>query len=231
MTRGVYHPLFFYASYLNRMPFLPATCVILAGGKSRRMGMDKRFLEVGGQVMLARTIAVCETLFEDIMIVTAVPETPIETQHRVVHDIIPNCATLGGIYTGLSYASLDYCFVVACDMPWVQPDLVRFLVERVHEPKEADYDVIIPKLQSGLQPTHAVYSKRCLPFLKEMLDRHDLKVQGLFDYDNVVVRYVSNDEIRKFDPHGRAFANVNTPEDLEKARRDAHLDHPPGRTG
>ena len=228
MTRGGFHPLFFYALILDLMPFLPATCVILAGGKSRRMGMDKRFLEVGGQAMLARTIAACETLFDDIMLVTAVPETPIETPHRVVHDIIPDCAALGGIYTGLSYASLDYGFVVACDMPWVQPDLVKFLVERV---KEAAYDVIIPKLQSGLQPTHAVYSKRCLPFLKEMLDRRDLKVQGLCDCDNVSVRYVSSGEIQKFDPHGRAFANVNTPEDLENARRDADLNRSSGRTG
>lgn len=228
MTRGGFHPLFFYALTINLMHSLPATCVILAGGKSRRMGMDKRFLEVGGQAMLARTIAVCETLFDDVMLVTGMPETPIETPHRVVHDVIPDCATLGGIYTGLSYASQDYGFVVACDMPWLQPDLVKFLVERL---KEAAYDVIIPKLQSGLQPTHAVYSKRCLPFLKEMLDRRDLRVQGLCDCDNVSVRYVSSDEIKTFDPHGRAFANINTLEDLEKARRDADLDRSSWRTG
>ena len=64
--------------------------------------------------MLTRTVAVCEGLFEDILIVTAAPEASIETQHKVVHDIIPDSATLGGIYTGLSYASLDYGFVVAC---------------------------------------------------------------------------------------------------------------------
>ena len=206
------------------MNFLPATCLILAGGKSRRMGLDKRFLEVGGQALLARTIAVCETLFEDIMIVAAVPETSIETRHTVIHDIIPDCATLGGIYTGLTHASLDYGFVVACDMPWLQPDLVKFLVELLHEPQEASYDIIIPKPQSGLQPTHAVYSKRCLPFLKEMLDRRDLRVQGLCDCGNVSVRYVSRDEIQPFDPHGRAFVNLNTPEDFEDARRDADLD-------
>jgi len=205
------------------MDSLPATCLILAGGKSRRMGSDKRFLEIGGQALLARTIAVCEGLFEEILIVTAVPETLIETQHKVVHDIIPGCATLGGIYTGLSYASLDYGFVVACDMPWVQPGLVKFLVECVHEPHGTAYDVIIPKLLSGLQPTHTVYSKRCLPFLKEMLDRRDLKVQALCDRDNLSVRYVTTDEIKEFDPHQRAFANINTPEDLENARRDADL--------
>ena len=211
------------------MSFLPASCVILAGGKSRRMGMDKRFLKVGGQAMLARTIAVCEGLFEDLMIVTAVPESSIETKHKVVHDIVPDSATLGGIYTGLSYANFHYGFVVACDMPWVQPDLVKFLVERVHEPHGTDYDVIIPKLQSGLQPTHAVYSKRCLPFLKEMLDRRDLKVQGLCDRDNVSVRYVSTDEIQQFDPYGRAFSNVNTLEDLKDVRRDADVDRSPFR--
>ncbi len=205
------------------MPVLPATCVILAGGKSRRMGVDKRFIEVGGQALLARTIAVCETLFEDIMIVTAVPEASIKTQHSIVHDIVPDSATLGGIYTGLSYASRGYGFVVACDMPWLQPDLVKFLVELAQEPKEASYDVIIPKLQSGLQPAHAVYSKRCLPRLKEMLDRRDLKVQRLCHSKDLSVRYVSSDEIKRFDPRGRAFANVNTPEDLESARREADL--------
>ncbi len=187
------------------------------------MGLDKRFLEVGGQALLARTIAVCETLFEDIMIVTAVPEISIETRHKVIHDIVPDCATLGGIYTGLSSAALEHGFVVACDMPWLQPDLVKFIVELLHEPKKAGYDVIIPKSQSGLQPTHAVYSKRCLPLLKEMLDRRDLKVQGICDCDDVSVRYVSSDEIQPFDPHGRAFANLNTLEDFEDARRDADL--------
>tara|TARA_B100000315_G_scaffold251271_1_gene285753 strand:+ start:7808 stop:8449 length:642 start_codon:yes stop_codon:yes gene_type:complete len=200
------------------MSFLPATCIILAGGKSRRMGMDKRFLEVGGQGMLARIIAICETLFDDIVIVTAIPESTIQTRHRVVHDLVKNCATLGGIYTGLSYASLNYGFVVACDMPWVQPDLVKFIVERVEEPKETNYDVVIPKLQSGLQPTHAVYSKRCLPFLKKMIDQRDFRVTRICDYDSVSVRYICDDEIEKFDPSGRAFENVNTVEDLKNAR-------------
>lgn len=213
------------------MSLLPATCVILAGGKSRRMGVDKRFLEVGGQPMLTRAISVCEALFDNILIVTATQERLIETQHRVVHDIIRDCAVLGGIYTGLSYASLDDVFVVACDMPWLQPELVKFLVERVQEFATADYDVIIPKLPSGLQPTHAVYSKRCLPFLKKMLDSHNLKVQELCEDTNISVRYVSTQEIEKFDPHALAFANVNTPEDLQQARQVANFNHSSRRTG
>ena len=213
------------------MLLLPVTCVILAGGKSLRMGRDKRFLEVGGQGMLARTIAVCEPLFDDILLVSARPESCIETDHRVVHDLVPDCATLGGLYTGLSYSSHNYAFVVACDMPSIVPNLVRFIVDLINEQGATDYDVVIPKLSSGLQPTHAVYSKRCLPFIKAMLDSGNLKLQGICDHDKISVRYVYLDEIRRFDPHGRSFLNVNTPEELERARHDADVGDSSWRAG
>ena len=213
------------------MDRLPATGIVLAGGKSQRMGKDKRFLMVGGEPMVARAIAICETLFDDIVIVTAVPETLIKTSHRVVHDIEPDCSALGGIYTGLSYASLHYGFVLACDMPWVSPSVVRFLIERVYEHKAVGYDVVIPRRDFGLEPTHAVYSKRCIPFLKKMIESRDFAIQKLCDVDDLSIRYVSSEEMHTFDPQGRSFVNVNTPSDLERAQQNADFDHSPWRTG
>ncbi len=207
------------------------TGIILAGGKSRRMGVDKRFLDIAGQTLLDHAVSVCEELFEDIVVVTGAPEVLNISKHRVVHDIIPNCAALGGIYTGLSHASFNYGFVMACDMPWVQLNIIACLIEALRRSPADNYDVVIPKLDTGLQPTHAVYGKQCIPHMKAMIDGQDLKVQNLCSRDDVSVRYVSAQELPGFGVPIRAFENINTPDDLEKARRDADTDHSSRRAG
>lgn len=202
------------------MNFLPASAIILAGGKSRRMGSDKRLLELHGTTMLDRAISFCEKLFSEIIIVTAGPEDSIKSSHKVLYDIIPNSAALGGIYTGLSASRAAYAFVLACDMPWLHEELVRFLVQRPGESSKSDYDIVVPKTSYGFQPTHALYSKRCLPVLKEMLFEKDLEIKKLFNRKDIFVRPVPSGEIELFDRSERAFININTPEDFKRAQRE-----------
>ncbi len=192
--------------------------VILAGGQSTRMGQDKRFLELAGRTLLERSITVFESLFAEIMIVVAEPTPRLAgLRHRVVTDLIPGCATLGGVYTGLSHAGASRIFAAACDMPFMNGRVIGYLAGA-----DPAADVVIPRLATGLQPMHAIYSKRCLPVLERMAREGALKLQDVVQAETLAVRIIPEDELRPLDPHLLSFLNVNSPADLELARKLVH---------
>lgn len=189
------------------------TGILLAGGKSRRMGFDKRFLKLGGETLMRRALSVYERLFTEILIVVAEPVPELAgIGHQVVTDLIPNCATLGGLYTGLSLARNPRVFAAACDMPFLNPVVIGHLLEF------CDNDVVMPKLATGLQPMHAVYSKACLPYFERMMANYDLSIHAVIGHDALRVQLVAEEVIRTFDPQLLSFLNLNTPEDAELAR-------------
>ncbi len=191
------------------------TGVLLAGGKSRRMGQDKRWLKLGGRPLFHRALSALEGLFQEILIVVAEPLPQLEgTAHRVVTDLIPNCATLGGLYTGLSYASCRRIFAVGCDMPFLSPKLITQMTAL-----DRQADVVMAELATGLQPLHAVYSKACLPHMERMAKTGQLKVQELVQAPGLSVRLVPERDVRSVDPEGLSFMNVNTPADIEFVRK------------
>ena len=191
------------------------TGVLMAGGKSRRMGRDKRFLELGGRPLLQRALSVLQSLFPEVLIAVAEPLPQLTGQgYRVVLDLIPNCATLGGLYTGLSSAGNQRVFAVGCDMPFLNPEVVKRLADL-----STQADVLMPKLATGLQPMHAVYSKACLPPLEQMAKTRQLKVQGLVDITGLTVKLVPEKDFLDVDPQLLSFFNINTPADLEFARK------------
>ena len=191
------------------------TGVLLAGGKSRRMGQDKRFLELEGRTLLERALSILETLFPEVIVVVAEPAPQLTgLRHRVVTDLIPNCAALGGLYTGLSYAGQPRVFAAGCDMPFLDPAVIKWMIG-LDQPSE----IVMAQLTSGLQPMHAIYSKACLPHLERMAVAQNLKVQDLCQASGLSIRLVSEDEIREVDPQFLSFLNVNTPADLEFARK------------
>jgi len=191
------------------------TGLLVAGGKSRRMGRDKRFLELGGQPLLQRALSVLQRLFPEVLIAVAEPLSQLTGQgFRVVLDLIPNCATLGGLYTGLSSASHPRVFAVGCDMPFLNPEAIRRLAGL-----DAQADVVMPRLATGLQPMHAVYSKSCLPHLERMAKEQRLKVQDLAEAAGLTVKLVPEKDLLDVDPQLLSFFNINTPADLEFARK------------
>lgn len=192
------------------------TGVLLAGGKSRRMGEDKRWLEVGGRPLFQRVLSVLEGLFQEILIVAAEPLPQLEgmSQHRVVTDLIPNCATLGGLYTGLSYAGRQRIFAVGCDMPFLNPTVMTHMVTL-----GGQADVVMAELVTGLQPLHAVYSKACLPHFERMVHARQLTVQEIVHVPGLSVKVVPERDIRPMDLHLLSFMNLNTPADIEFARK------------
>ncbi|WP_447984435.1 molybdenum cofactor guanylyltransferase [Nitrospira sp. Nam74] len=189
------------------------TGVLLAGGKSRRMGTDKRFLKLRGETLLRRALSVYERLFSEIIVVVAEPIPELgDIGHPIVTDLIPNCATLGGLYTGLSVASYPRIFAAACDMPFLNPTVIDHLLQC------CDDDVIMPKLASGLQPMHAVYSKACLPYFKRMMLMNNLSIQGVLESHELRIQLVPEEVLTTFDAQLLSFLNLNTPEDVELAR-------------
>ncbi len=189
------------------------TGIILAGGKGSRLKQDKAFLEIGGKKIVEKILDVFNSLFEEkIIVIDKLSDIYENLGCRVVTDLIPGKGSLGGIYTGLHFSSFHHSFVVACDMPFLKKDLIEYFKGGAD-----DYDVVVPELSSGLEPLHAIYSKRCLKHIEKLINEDNLRILDF--YDQVSVRTVSNREIQKFDPQMRCFFNVNTQEDLKEALR------------
>jgi molybdenum cofactor guanylyltransferase len=189
------------------------TGVLLAGGKSRRMGEDKRFLPIGETTLYEHSLAVLRSVFQTVVVVIAQDSPPLESDVPVWRDLIPGCGSLGGLYTGLKQAMTPSVFAVACDMPFLDPVTVRYFVK-----VQGEADLVMAKLQNGLQPMHALYHRRCLPVMESLIEARKLKIQQMADHPSLRVRLVTADELVGIDPAGRSFYNVNTPADLRAAR-------------
>jgi molybdopterin-guanine dinucleotide biosynthesis protein A len=189
------------------------TGILLAGGKSRRMGEDKRFLLIGEQTMFERTLAVLRSIFQTVCVVIAQDSPPLQAEVPVVRDLVADCGSLGGLYTGLKQAHTEYVFLVACDMPFLNPASVRHVVSL-----KDNADIVMVRLGQGLQPTHALYSRRCLPVVEEMVYARQFKIQDLATHPSLHIRLVAECELREIDHDGVSFINVNTPADLDAAR-------------
>lgn len=186
------------------------TGILLAGGKNSRMGANKAFLEIDGIRLIDKTINIYREIFSEIIIVTNDPLSYVEfTDAAVVTDIYKGKGPLGGIYTGLFYSKHNYAFVSACDMPYLNKDFISYLANQTGK-----HDVIVPELDKGYQPLHAVYSRNCLPSIKRLLLMDKLKITGF--YRDMRVLAIGEEQILPFNKDGRLFQNLNTPEDLEQ---------------
>jgi molybdopterin-guanine dinucleotide biosynthesis protein A len=188
------------------------TGVILAGGKSLRYGRNKALVEVDGMRLIERVISVIQPLFESLIIITNTPGEYDYLQLPMHEDAIKGLGPLGGVYTGLEIISSESGFFVACDMPFLQNDLIRHMVEI-----KGDFDAVIPKVDWKIEPLHAIYTKNCLPAIKKLIDAQGYQIIKFFD--DIRVRYVNEQEIRSFDSELRSFLNVNSPEELTVANR------------
>jgi molybdopterin-guanine dinucleotide biosynthesis protein A len=197
---------------------LDISCIILAGGKSLRFGHDKVLERFGNISLLEKVISLVDPISKEIIIVTAKERTfaRLANQPKVktVNDIFPGQGSLGGIYTGLVKSESFYNLVVAADMPFLNESLLRYMI------KVADgYDFVLPRENKWYEPLHAIYSKNCISPIKSILDEGKKVIVELFNY--VKVRFVEAKEIDQFDPKHLSFFNINTTEDLERAKKIA----------
>jgi molybdenum cofactor guanylyltransferase len=196
------------------------SAAILAGGQSRRMGQDKALLDIDGRALIEYVLDATRQVADETMIIAS--ERPEYEQFgvRIVPDKYPQSGSLGGIYTAVSEASNDRCLVLACDMPFVNVDLLRFMAEH-----DVDYDVLVPALsperstQGGeetLETLHAIYRKSCMSAIERQLQAGVYKVIGFFSEVNV--EKLPEEVVLQHDPQLLSFFNANTPEEFAWAR-------------
>jgi len=194
---------------------LDISCIVLAGGKGLRLGRDKALEAVGDKSLLQRVVSNLSLFNRDIIIVTAVGHSLSRlvnySKSRIVPDAYPGKGALGGICTGLTASDSFYNLVVACDMPFLNHDLLHYLIQL-----SPSFDVVVPRLGDMVEPLHAVYSKDCLASAESLLKQGNLSITKLFTL--VRVRYVEAEEIDRFDPKHLSFFNINTEADLNRAR-------------
>ena len=191
------------------------SCIILAGGKSLRLGHDKVLEKFGNRSLLEQVVSRVDSLGRNVIIVTAeervFSQLADHPKVKIVSDIYPGKGSLGGIYTGLAKSDSFYNLVIAADMPFLNQSLLRYMIE------VADgFDFVLPMVNNLREPLHAVYSKNCLPPMENMIKNNRKMIFELSDF--VKVRYVATEEIDRFDPQHLSFFNINTKEDLELAK-------------
>jgi molybdopterin-guanine dinucleotide biosynthesis protein A len=195
---------------------LEISSIILAGGKSLRLGYDKVLERVGNKSLLEQVVSRVDSLSREIIIVTAKERTfaPLSDHPKIkiVSDIFPGQGSLGGIYTGLKKSGSFYNLVVAADMPFLNESLLRYMIE-----VSDGFDFTLPKVDGLYEPLHAVYSKNCIAPIETILAQGKKVIIELFDY--VKVKFIGAEEIDRFDSQRLSYFNINTEEDLELARK------------
>ncbi len=190
--------------------------IVLAGGRSSRLGQDKSALVIAGERLLQRTVNSLGHLGGEIVLVLAPEQSPpllnSSPKVKLATDTEFGKGPLVGIYSGLTASLDEYNMAVACDMPFLNVNLLKYMMDLVQ-----GFDIVIPRTNGEIEPLHAIYSKRCLDSIAQMIAENDLKTRNLLD--KVKVRYVEESEIARFDPHHMSWFNINTPTDLKKAER------------
>jgi molybdenum cofactor guanylyltransferase len=192
------------------------SALIFAGGRASRLGgVNKALLEVGGSTIVARILAALGPLVAERVLLTNDAALADLEEVTLVFDPAPHAGVLPALAAGLKAAAGDVCLAVACDMPFVSPELFAHLLD---VQRLADADVVIPRTAGFLEPMHAVYRREpVLHAIRAALARGDQRMISYFS--EVRVREVAEEEWRPVNPSGTAFFNVNTPDDLAEARR------------
>lgn len=189
-----------------------ATGIILAGGKGSRINKNKALIPLpGGKTLIQRSMESVRKVCSQILIVANQSELFEDLDARVVEDLIKGKGPLGGILTGLHYSTCHLNFVMACDMPFPQPELIKLLLKMCD-----DHDVVVPQCGGEVEPLFAVYSKNCLPVVFDQIQKGELKIRRVFE--KLRVAKVGERKIDRVDPEHLSFLNINTEEDLKKAK-------------
>ncbi|OQY19011.1 MAG: hypothetical protein B6I36_05450 [Desulfobacteraceae bacterium 4572_35.1] len=188
------------------------TVILLAGGKSKRMGCDKLFLPVDGKFLFERVLDALRPLSNELMVVTNDRQRFSKYGLTTYADIYPGSA-LGGLYTGLYYAKTNLVLVSACDLPFANQTVAKYLLDVA-----GDNDVTVVETKDGYEPLFACYSKRCLPAMELALRQKCYKIQRI--WQGLQVKVVSFDEIAHIEGAWQAFVNLNRMEDLKHITQD-----------
>ena len=185
------------------------TAVILAGGKSSRMGFDKQFIKINEKRLLETMVNKLKKEFDDIILVTNKPEYYVGSSCKVVCDEIKQRGPLSGIHIGLKESSSKYVYFVACDMPNINIDYIRYMKEKI---RDLDADACITKVGDRLEPFNAFYSRDVINDIEKLLLEDCRAIVYLINKVNTF--YIEEQCARKYSPNWDMFLNINTKEDL-----------------
>lgn len=193
------------------------TGVILAGGENRRMGgRMKALLSFGRESILERQMAMMKTVCQELIIVTNQPDlfSHLDGDHdvQIITDKMPGKGPLAGIHAAAVHTRHDHLWVVACDMPYISPGAAKILLSGQ---REKNHDAAVPIVDGRIQPLHAVYTRRTLPILEDVLQAGEYKVQAFLDKINWLP--VQEDLFLSKKIGSRFIMNLNTPEEYEQA--------------
>lgn len=197
---------------MSDVPSVDFTLAIVAGGQSSRMGTNKAFVQIGNQSIIANMLERTQYLGQRKTIL--ITNTPAEYQYLklpMYPDVIPNKGALGGIYSAIQHSDTPYTLVLACDMPFVNPDVLRYLLMQC----QPDVEVVVPYVNERWQGLHTVYHKDCASTLKMAIKADKLKVQSVLG--ELKAQVIDETALKAIDHDLRSFFNVNTPADLKLA--------------
>ncbi len=187
--------------------------IVLAGGRSERMGQDKALLRRNGVTLLETVVTTLRPLVGEIVIVADRAGRYDLPDCRVVGDLYPNTGPLGGILTGLAALGPGAHLAVACDMPTLQPAVLRLLLDSV----TPEWEVIVPSVGGRMEPLCAVYANTAARSLQEFHRRGGLALHRALSTMHTL--RIPEEELRRYDPSLLTFTNLNTPHDLERLQR------------
>jgi molybdopterin-guanine dinucleotide biosynthesis protein A len=186
--------------------------LILAGGENKRLPVMKGFLEIKGRRIIESNVELLKEIFDCVIISTNNPECYFYLGVPMVGDIVKYRGPMTGLLSALITLEAPEIFVTACDMPFIKPELIRYIVDRW----EKRWDAVIPIFDGKPQPLLGIYSKKLVPKMEDSIRKG---MRGLREFlKKIEVLYISEDEVRAIDPEGRSFVNINTVEDYERER-------------
>jgi len=189
---------------------------VLAGGGSRRMGRDKALMELEGQTLMARAVAVLEMVLAEVVVVAPRRQRYADLQVALVPDVHPGLGPVGGMHAALLHGAGRSVFVLACDMPFVTSDLVRwilgsrpFMAPEGFAASRARARVV--RDRHGAQPLCGLYSGGCLPAVGRALEERRLSAQDLLNHLDTEYKDL-DPEADWYSPH--LLSNVNVLQDF-----------------
>lgn len=188
------------------------TAIILAGGKSSRMGFDKQFLKLRDKYIVEMIAERLQGVFSEIIIVTSRPEEYQKYGFKLVEDEVKDFGPLAGIHVGLKSSCSRYNYVVACDMPFINLEYMKYMMDLIKQ-QDDNIDGIITKLGKWIEPFNAFYSKNLIGRIEENIQKDKRQINMLLQDSNVI--YVSEEKAREFSPGWEMFTNINTIKDYE----------------
>lgn len=188
---------------------MAAAGVVLAGGRSVRMGRDKALLVLDGSSLLEWAVHVLEQTTGEVIVVGRGRPSGWDIPARFVPDDLPGAGPLGGLLTGLRVARRPFVAVVACDMPFLEAATLRALLRLA-----PGYDAVVPRVDGQAQPLHAVYARGIGPAVQARLTAGKGSLLGLLD--GLRVRWVDDDEMQAAGTPLHSLVNVNDPDDWRR---------------